>query len=60
MGKKGQVTNLLTEWDVVLAEAIQGAMSRGSPLDSLSSKRDYQEMINAIIFCVEGISLSCW
>jgi hypothetical protein len=43
MGAKGKVTSLLKKGDLVLAHAIQVAVSRGLPLDSLSSsKRDYQ------------------
>eukprot|EP01038_Epipyxis_sp_PR26KG_P014050 gene14050-18843_t len=43
-GRKGLVTSILTKRDEVLAEAIQGAMAKGLPLDSLSSnKKDYME-----------------
>jgi superfamily II DNA/RNA helicase len=44
MGKAGKVTSLLGKRDLVLAKAIQAAMAKGLPLDSLSSsKRDYQD-----------------
>lgn len=44
MGAKGRVTSLLTKRDRVLAQAIQTAVAKGLPLDSLSSrKRDYEQ-----------------
>lgn len=44
MGAKGKVTSLLTKRDRVLAQAIQTAVAKGLPLDSLSSrKRDYEQ-----------------
>ena len=43
-GRKGIVTSLIAKRDVVLSDAIQGAIARGLPIDSLSSsKRDYQD-----------------
>ena len=43
-GRKGVVTSLITKRDLVLSRAIEGAMARGLPIDSLSSsKRDYQD-----------------
>ena len=43
-GRKGIVTSLVTKRDIVLATAIQGAIARGLPIDSLSSaKRDYHD-----------------
>lgn len=42
MGAKGKVTSLLQKRDKVLAVAIQNAVARNLPLDSLSSrKKDY-------------------
>eukprot|EP00597_Dinobryon_sp_UTEXLB2267_P002903 CAMPEP_0170060226 /NCGR_PEP_ID=MMETSP0019_2-20121128/2230_1 /TAXON_ID=98059 /ORGANISM="Dinobryon sp., Strain UTEXLB2267" /LENGTH=446 /DNA_ID=CAMNT_0010265717 /DNA_START=381 /DNA_END=1718 /DNA_ORIENTATION=+ len=42
-GRKGLVTSLVTKRDKVLSDAIQAAIARGLPLDSLSSsRRDYQ------------------
>jgi superfamily II DNA/RNA helicase len=41
-GRKGTVTSIITKRDVVLSMAIQAAMAKGLPLDSLSaSKKDY-------------------
>lgn len=41
-GRKGTVTSLIAKRDKVLAHAIQGAIDKELPLDSLSaSKRDY-------------------
>jgi superfamily II DNA/RNA helicase len=43
MGAKGKVTSLLAKRDKVLASAIQTAVAKGLPLDSLSArKRDYE------------------
>ena len=43
-GRKGIVTSLITKRDLVLSTAIEGAIARGLPIDSLSSsKRDYQD-----------------
>ena len=43
-GRKGIVTALVAKRDKVLSDAIQGAIARGLPIDSLSSsKRDYTE-----------------
>ena len=43
-GRVGIVTSLITKRDMVLSDAIQGAIARGLPIDSLSSsKRDYQD-----------------
>ena len=43
-GRKGIVTSIVTKRDMVLSDAIQGAIARGLPIDSLSSsKRDYQD-----------------
>lgn len=43
MGAKGKVTSLLTKRDKVLASAVQTAVAKGLPLDSLSArKRDYE------------------
>lgn len=43
-GRKGLVTSIITKKDKVLSDAIQGAIARGLPLDSLSSSRkDYQD-----------------
>eukprot|EP00747_Dinoflagellata_sp_TGD_P023033 gnl/TRDRNA2_/TRDRNA2_129505_c0_seq1.p1 gnl/TRDRNA2_/TRDRNA2_129505_c0~~gnl/TRDRNA2_/TRDRNA2_129505_c0_seq1.p1 ORF type:complete len:545 (+),score=55.34 gnl/TRDRNA2_/TRDRNA2_129505_c0_seq1:150-1637(+) len=42
-GKKGRVTSLVNKRDEVLSNAIQGAIERGLPLDSLTSARaDYR------------------
>eukprot|EP01035_Chromulina_nebulosa_P021504 gene21504-27847_t len=42
--KGGLVTSFIMKRDLVLAQAILGAMSKGLPLDSLSSsKKDYQD-----------------
>ena len=39
-GRKGIVTSLITKRDMVLSDAIQGAIVRGLPIDSLSSAKD--------------------
>ena len=40
--RKGLVTSIVVKRDMVLCNAIQGAIARGLPIDSLSSaKRDY-------------------
>lgn len=42
-GRKGLVTAIVTKRDVVLSDAIQAAVAKGLPLDSLSSsKKDYE------------------
>ncbi len=41
-GAPGHVTSLISKRDMVLSDAIQGAIAKGLPLDSLTSaKRDY-------------------
>ena len=43
-GRKGLVTSLIAKRDTVLSVAIQGAIARGLPIDSLTSaKRDYTD-----------------
>jgi superfamily II DNA/RNA helicase len=43
-GRKGLVTSLVAKRDKVLSDAIQGAIARGLPIDSLTaSKKDYQD-----------------
>lgn len=43
-GRIGLVTSIITKRDKVLSDAIQGAVSRGLPIDNLtSSKKDYRE-----------------
>ena len=43
-GRKGLVTSLVAKRDKVLSDAIQGAIARGLPIDSLTAaKKDYQD-----------------
>ena len=43
-GRKGLVTALVAKRDQVLSKAIQGAITRGLPIDELTSeKKDYQD-----------------
>ena len=43
-GRKGIVTSIIAKRDKILSDAVQGAIARGLPLDTLSSsKRDYQD-----------------
>ena len=43
-GRKGLVTSVITKRDVVLSNAISGAIARRLPIDSLTStKKDYQD-----------------
>jgi len=43
-GRKGLVTALVAKRDKVLSDAIQGAIARGLPIDSLTAaKKDYQD-----------------